>query len=180
MASQPHAAHHHPRKRLRVLALHSFRTSGAIFAEQQRRAGLDAALADLIDVVRRGGAGALVTSVPCFPHATPPHATQCRSVQRQPPNTRPSAAVLNATAVLLWLPPLVQTYIDAPNAASGPIPDDVAPHFEGPYYEWWVAGRCACYIPSRRGSGEELITCFRPFAGLCRHPPTHLPTHLPR
>jgi hypothetical protein len=30
----------------------------------------------------------------------------------------------------------VQTFIDAPNAASGPIPDDVSPFFAGPYYEW--------------------------------------------
>jgi hypothetical protein len=29
-----------------------------------------------------------------------------------------------------------KTFIDAPNAASGPIPDDVAPFFAGPYYEW--------------------------------------------
>jgi len=37
------------------------------------------------------------------------------------------------------LPPLpfyAQTFIDAPNAASGPIPDDVSPFFEGPYFEW--------------------------------------------
>ena len=30
-------------------------------------------------------------------------------------------------------------FVDAPNPASGPIPDDVAPHFSGPYYEWWNA-----------------------------------------
>lgn len=42
------------------------------------------------------------------------------------------AAVLPAT-----LPPVPrQTFIDAPNAASGPIPDDVAPFFSGPYFEW--------------------------------------------
>ncbi|PSC70237.1 low CO2-induced aldose reductase isoform B [Micractinium conductrix] len=114
MASQPHAAHHHPRKRLRVLALHSFRTSGAIFAEQQRRAGLDAALADLIDV----------------------------------------------------------TYIDAPNAASGPIPDDVAPHFEGPYYEWWNASRDGegrwSYEGWRRAVAhmEDTLALHGPFDGL--------------
>ncbi|KAL4854860.1 NADPH-dependent aldo-keto reductase [Chlorella vulgaris] len=33
------------------------------------------------------------------------------------------------------------TFIDAPNAASGPIPDDVSPFFAGPYYEWWNAQR---------------------------------------
>lgn len=31
---------------------------------------------------------------------------------------------------------MLQTFIDAPNAASGPIPDDVSPFFTGPYYEW--------------------------------------------
>ncbi|GAB4813758.1 hypothetical protein N2152v2_000804 [Parachlorella kessleri] len=30
-------------------------------------------------------------------------------------------------------------FADAPNPASGPIPADVAPYFEGPYYEWWNA-----------------------------------------
>jgi hypothetical protein len=31
-------------------------------------------------------------------------------------------------------------YVDAPNAASGPLPPDVpADVFKGPYYEWWNA-----------------------------------------
>lgn len=30
-------------------------------------------------------------------------------------------------------------YVNAPNAASGPIPEDVKPYFDGPYYEWWNA-----------------------------------------
>jgi hypothetical protein len=35
-------------------------------------------------------------------------------------------------------------YIDAPNAASGPIPDEVVLAFPGrPYYEWWNAQRAA-------------------------------------
>ncbi|KAK9843632.1 hypothetical protein WJX81_000221 [Elliptochloris bilobata] len=38
-------------RRLRILALHSFRTSGKIFSEQMKLAGLDAKLADLIDLV---------------------------------------------------------------------------------------------------------------------------------
>ena len=29
--------------------------------------------------------------------------------------------------------------MNAPNAASGPIPEDVKPYFDGPYYEWWNA-----------------------------------------
>lgn len=32
-----------------------------------------------------------------------------------------------------------QVFIDAPHPASGPIPDDVAPYFEAPYYEWVTA-----------------------------------------
>lgn len=32
---------------------------------------------------------------------------------------------------------LVQEFIDAPHEASGPAPDDVAPHFEPPFFEWW-------------------------------------------
>lgn len=32
-----------------------------------------------------------------------------------------------------------QVFIDAPHLASGPIPDDVLPYFEGPYYEWVTA-----------------------------------------
>ncbi len=31
-----------------------------------------------------------------------------------------------------------QVFIDAPNAASGTIPKDVAPFFTGPYYEWFT------------------------------------------
>lgn len=38
--------------KLRVLCLHSWRTSGDIFLAQWRRAGLDVALADLVELVR--------------------------------------------------------------------------------------------------------------------------------
>ncbi|KAK2079967.1 hypothetical protein QBZ16_002362 [Prototheca wickerhamii] len=31
------------------------------------------------------------------------------------------------------------TFIDAPNPASGPIPEDVTPFFDPPYWEWWNA-----------------------------------------
>ncbi|KAL4421601.1 hypothetical protein ABPG75_010892 [Micractinium tetrahymenae] len=72
-----------PPRKLRMLALHSFRTSAAIFQEQLKRAGLDKELEDLLDLV----------------------------------------------------------FVDAPNAASGPIPDDVSPFFAGPYFEWWNANR---------------------------------------
>ena len=33
----------------------------------------------------------------------------------------------------------MQVYVNAPNEASGPIPEDVKPYFDGPYYEWWNA-----------------------------------------
>ena len=39
------------RPRLRLLCLHSFRTSGRIFQEQLQRAGLDRELADLVELV---------------------------------------------------------------------------------------------------------------------------------
>ncbi|KAL3140879.1 hypothetical protein ABBQ32_005414 [Trebouxia sp. C0010 RCD-2024] len=68
-------------RKLKILALHSFRTSGATFSLQMSRAGLDKALQDLVDIV----------------------------------------------------------YVNAPNDASGPIPEDVKPYFEGPYFEWWNA-----------------------------------------
>jgi len=32
-----------------------------------------------------------------------------------------------------------QVYVNAPNEASGLIPEDVKPYFDGPYYEWWNA-----------------------------------------
>lgn len=40
-----------PQKKLRVLCLHSWRTSGDIFIAQWKRAGLDVALADLLELV---------------------------------------------------------------------------------------------------------------------------------
>ncbi|KAK9813275.1 hypothetical protein WJX72_011766 [[Myrmecia] bisecta] len=39
------------KRKLRILALHSFRTSGTIFQEQMRRAGLDTALEDLVEII---------------------------------------------------------------------------------------------------------------------------------
>lgn len=38
--------------------------------------------------------------------------------------------------------------MNAPNDASGPIPEDVKPYFEGPYYEWWNAEKVTWYQPS--------------------------------
>ncbi|KAL6771888.1 hypothetical protein ACKKBG_A28170 [Auxenochlorella protothecoides x Auxenochlorella symbiontica] len=46
------------------------------------------------------------------------------------------------------------TYINAPNRASGPIPEDVAPFFKGPYYEWWNV--------SQDKSGKWVIDDWEP------------------
>ncbi|KAG2432218.1 hypothetical protein HXX76_009137 [Chlamydomonas incerta] len=69
------------RRRLRILCLHSFRTSGKIFEEQLQRAQLTEALGDMLEL----------------------------------------------------------TFVDAPHVASGAIPRDVKPYFEGPYFEWFTA-----------------------------------------
>lgn len=81
-------------KKLRVLCLHSWRTSADIFIAQWRRAGLDVALADLLELV----------------------------------------------------------FITAPNPASGPIPEDVAGTFEGPYYEW--------FSTEKAQDGQELVFTY--------------------
>eukprot|EP00892_Ulva_mutabilis_P000942 jgi/Ulvmu1/10849/UM007_0023.1 len=65
--------------KLRVLCLHSFRTSGGIFKKQVSRSGFEDAISDVVEL----------------------------------------------------------SFIDAPHVASGPAPDDVGPHFEPPYFEWW-------------------------------------------
>ncbi|GFR45059.1 hypothetical protein Agub_g6432, partial [Astrephomene gubernaculifera] len=70
-----------PMRRLRVLCIHSFRTSGSIFKQQLQRAGLLEALEDLVEF----------------------------------------------------------TFVDAPHPASGHIPRDVGPYFQGPYFEWFTA-----------------------------------------
>jgi len=76
------------RRRLRLLALHSFRTSAAIFRRQLARLG--------------GLEGAELV------------------------------------------------FIDAPHAASGPLPDDVAAAgFEGPFLEWFTVKQAR--VPASRG-----------------------------
>lgn len=178
---------HSPQRKLRVLALHSFRTSAAIFQEQLKRAGLDKELADLLDLV----------SAPhlCFKYASQKLRSQslvgcqgsgslCHRAVLVPPFTwrvawglgtgsegllhvarkawlsgrvsviagrepwplagswRRRPGIVKGCArcrlALLSLPPPMglQVFVDAPNAASGPIPDDVSPFFAGPYFEW--------------------------------------------
>lgn len=36
---------------------------------------------------------------------------------------------------------IFQVYIDAPHAATGPVPDDVKGRFDGPYFQWFVANK---------------------------------------
>ncbi len=55
-------------------------------------------------------------------------------------------------------------YVDAPHLASGPIPNDVAPFFEGPYYEWWNAIQvnvdlhecCICVLYKEHGKKRVM------------------------
>jgi hypothetical protein len=57
-----------------------------------------------------------------------------------PPNIPPSLFQIQRSGLLNSIGDLVDLFfVDAPNLASGPIPDDVAPFFKGPYYEWWNA-----------------------------------------
>jgi hypothetical protein len=114
-----------------------------------QRAGLDKALEDLIDVVgwqgMRSSGGAplsahkntqrvsgsrrnpLTSSTPTCPQGEQP------ALPSVPLPTPPACLPARPPA---FPPACLQTYIDAPNAASGPIPDDVSPFFEGPYFEW--------------------------------------------
>ncbi|GIL60114.1 hypothetical protein Vafri_14749 [Volvox africanus] len=47
---------------------------------------------------------------------------------------------LQRAGLLEALSDLVEfVFVDAPHPASGPIPRDVRPYFEGPYYEWFTA-----------------------------------------
>eukprot|EP00879_Flechtneria_rotunda_P003150 GHRR01003372.1.p1 GENE.GHRR01003372.1~~GHRR01003372.1.p1 ORF type:complete len:296 (+),score=71.11 GHRR01003372.1:250-1137(+) len=81
-------------RKLRVLCLHSWRTSGDIFKAQFQRSKLDVALDDLLELV----------------------------------------------------------FLTAPHAASGPIPDDVAGAFQGPYFEWFTTEKAQ--------HGEEFIFTY--------------------
>lgn len=45
----------------------------------------------------------------------------------------------------------LQTFIDAPNPASGQIPKDVAPYFSGPYHEWTTVERI---VGTQQGHGR--------------------------
>jgi hypothetical protein len=47
-------------------------------------------------------------------------------------------------------------YVNAPHEASGPIPDDVAPFFQGPYYEWWNAKQVRSTVPTAERNGHVL------------------------
>lgn len=58
----------------------------------------------------------------------------------------------------------MQVYVDAPNQASGPIPEDVKPYFEGPYYEWWNAEKvCARHPLFKTLHLQHLLTVWQDF-----------------
>lgn len=114
---------------------------------QMSRVGLDKDLEDLLDV-RRDFVGSmwrcmtgLRGGVPCGDQTDESDAW--RSVPRVClPSMNcgmPSGMARRVRAPTCSLPRVASppqiTYINAPNPASGPIPDDVAPFFEGPYYE---------------------------------------------
>lgn len=133
-----------PPQRLRVLMLHSFRTSAAIFKQQvhpmiillcgttrqlnthidaQSRlydlqmqiSGLDRQLNDLVEMVRllcRRCGNLQECSL-----------RLCVRLKVRHRETLSSVAV--------------QIFVDAPHAASGPIPKDVEPYFDPPFREWW-------------------------------------------
>jgi len=95
--------------KLRLLCLHSYRTSAAIFKQQMKRGGLHDTLADLADMVRT----ATMTSSAGL---------LARGVDRV-------VSGIGAT----------QDYLDAPIPATGPPMDDVLPYFEPPFFQWWSA-----------------------------------------
>jgi len=93
-----------PPPELRILALHSFRTSASIFEDQLRRAGL------------LTGGGATTTT------------------------SEPGAAA--AAGLSFAGAPARLDFVEAPNAASGPAPADVAAGgWPPPYREWFAADR---------------------------------------
>ncbi len=102
---------------------------------QMERAGLAAALDDLIDV-------ASVCVFACLPvlevGGEIDARRACNVLLLQPSVFLPRRL---QPARPCPTPPHKQTYIDAPNPASGPIPDDVTPFFQPPFYEWWNASR---------------------------------------
>ncbi len=64
----------------------------------------------------------------------------------------------------------MQIYLDAPFAASGPIPRDVAPFFKPPYREWWNFTKVAAVYAARICSNFHLPpTTPTNLRTLCRH-----------
>lgn len=58
----------------------------------------------------------------------------------------------------------LQAFLDAPHAASGPIPSDVQPHFTGPYFEWFTVEKNPVSVwPSIRGGRHvrNTMICTR-------------------
>ena len=53
-------------------------------------------------------------------------------------------------------------YVNAPNEASGPIPEDVKPYFDGPYYEWWNAEKVMRLLLMLLGSQGLHVGVYMP------------------
>lgn len=54
----------------------------------------------------------------------------------------PFSIQLRRSGLLQALEDLIEiVFVNAPNPASGPVPDDVSPFFDPPYFEWWNAHR---------------------------------------
>ena len=95
------------------------RTSGTILAKQMEYARLNKRLDDIVDIVSPRS---------MFPSRL---VSQVTAIARE--NVVASEAIISSHSS-------VQTYLDAPNLATGPLPDGFkASIFPGPYYEWWSA-----------------------------------------
>jgi hypothetical protein len=149
-------------RKLRVLCLHSWRTSARIFKLQWQRSGLYEQLSDLLELVRVCGAWRsgrrraragnrrrqLMRGQRQSSRCSAPHNTCLLllfSSMWWGCDQQPVAAQGGGGHAPGWLPcstprtpmPTKQVFITAPNPASGPIPGDVAGTFEGPFFEWF-------------------------------------------
>jgi len=120
------------KQKLRLLALHSFRTSARIFKQQvsyeaHRYRPLTEGPMCMINIWHYG----LTLSS---------HVMQFQQ-----------SGLVDETRDLVDV-----VFIDAPHPASGAIPRDVAPHFNGPFFEWFTVERM-CVLRSPMSSYSSII-----------------------
>lgn len=124
---------------MKLLALHSFRTSAAIFQQQLTRGRWlnDVFAPGAIELVRWAEPEARFDS-------------WLEGSGRHSPGMRPqhSAQCVHCT---------LQVFIDAPNPASGKVPRDVAPFFAGPY----VSGGACWQRDSSSGTCASAASLLR-------------------